>query len=662
MANRQAAGTAIVTAAEAGIPGRSEPRRWGHQGVWSPGVRLFRRFSFGVKAGLISAVFLLVVAQLLALLIWPMLKTMRVTEVERVGVAVQLQLIEQALPAAASMLADATARGRIDRGALESLGKIETAAMARAQGQFDLTEPFKFVRQAAEPLAQTPSDRDEAFGKVDNLLQQVLRTLASVSDLSLLSTEPDHVSHGLMEFATQDGLQLFASIRRVAELGAAAQASGEVSAATRRIVLGETYLVLREVEQLFGYFDGQAKSEPDLAAALAHQEAFNAINAFVRLTRRALPAEGAGPGDGSALRQAGATAGEQILKLASRSLRALDERLVARSRDQQRHLVLQVALVTAGLAVAGYLFYCFYIVTHGGMKEIKRNIDGMAAGRLDTQPQPWGKDEAAEVLMAIRHMQQSLRSLIGDVRDCASDILGHSNQVSQGATDLSQRSERTAARVQGSASTVGLIADQSRDTAQEVQRSAGLSRTGANNAAQSQHSFSHLADRIQQLRGSSQKVGEIVGVIDSIAFQTNILALNAAVEAARAGEQGRGFAVVASEVRALAQRSATAAREIKQLVGQSSEHTERGTEAVHAAGQAVERLVGDMQTISVALEQVAARQSDQVHQVQAVAQSFHELDQDAQQNAALVEETTAAAVSMRRKAEQLAEAAGRFQL
>jgi methyl-accepting chemotaxis protein len=430
----------------------------------------------------------------------------------------------------------------------------------------------------------------------------------------------------------------------------------------RRVVVGETYLLLRDVESLFGYFDGVAQEDPGLGALLAHQEPFNAINAFVRLTRRALPAEGAGPGDGTALRAAGAKAGEQMLALIQRSLRALDARLAQRQHQQRRDMALLFGFVAACLALAGYLFYCFYLVTRGGMREIKRHIDSMAAGDLNTHPKAWGTDEAADVLGAMVAMQQSLRTLVGDVRLCATDIQGYSSQVAQGALDLSQRTERSVARVHGSAASMGGIAEQSRVAADEVQRSAGLSLTGASNAADSQQTFGHLTERIQQLRVSSLKVGEIVGVIDSIAFQTNILALNAAVEAARAGEAGRGFSVVAAEVRALAQRSAAAAREIKQLVGQSSEHTARGTEAVQSAGEAIERLVRDMQAISATLEQVAVSQSGQVRQIETVAASFVELDQDARENSALVEQTSAAALSMIQKAEQLNQAAGRFTL
>ena len=635
---------------------------WNHHDLSSPGVLLFRRLHFGVKAAVVSAVFVLVVLQLLVMLVRPAWQSLQVTANERVGVAAERVLITQALPAASALLVEAARSGRIDAAALAQVGAALAPSSAAAEGHFDPTDTFRYVRQAMEPLSQPVSDADDAFAKADVLLQQLLRAAGGVGALSALATDTDHVAHGLGEFATQDGLRMLAAVQRIAGLGAAAQASGEVSPRARRVVQGETYLLLGEVEQLFGYFEDLTKEQPELGQKLAYAEAFNAVNAFTRLTRRALPADGAGPGDGSALREAGATASRQLLALIGRSFDALDARLAERIVAQQRLLAWQGAFVAAGLLLAAYLFHCFYLVTRGGMQEIKRHIDAMAAGNLHTQPRPWGTDEAADVLHAVSAMQGSLRTLVGDVRSCAGDILTYSNQVSEGALDLSQRTELAAARVQESTASMDRIAQATRHTTQEVQRSVDLSRTGAHDAQGSRATFEHLAERIRELRGSSLRVGEIVGVIDSIAFQTNILALNAAVEAARAGEQGRGFAVVAAEVRSLAQRSATAAREIKSLVGESTEHSARGAEAVESAGGAVLSLVEHMQTISQTLERVAGTQGDQVRQVESVAASFSEVDHDAQRNAALVEQTSAAALSMREKAEQLAQAAARFSL
>jgi methyl-accepting chemotaxis protein len=167
---------------------------------------------------------------------------------------------------------------------------------------------------------------------------------------------------------------------------------------------------------------------------------------------------------------------------------------------------------------------------------------------------------------------------------------------------------------------------------------------------------------MQQIEGSSRKIGEIIGVIDGIAFQTNILALNAAVEAARAGEQGRGFAVVASEVRALAKRSADAAREIKVLITDSAAQTQQGSRIVNAAGQTMEQLVRNAHAMSGLLAEISNAAGEQARSVDEVSVAVAQLDQDTQRNAALVEQTTAAAMSMQRNAHELAATADRFVL
>jgi methyl-accepting chemotaxis protein len=237
-----------------------------------------------------------------------------------------------------------------------------------------------------------------------------------------------------------------------------------------------------------------------------------------------------------------------------------------------------------------------------------------------------------------------------------------SAQIAQGNQDLSQRTEQQAAALQQTAasmeqlgSTVKLNADNARQANQLALSASGV-------AVQGGEVVNQVVATMKGIQDSSRRIADIIGVIDGIAFQTNILALNAAVEAARAGEQGRGFAVVATEVRSLAQRSATAAREIKTLISASVERVEQGTAQVDLAGAKMAEIVGSVQRVTDIMAEISAASAEQSSGVNQVGQAVTQMDQTTQQNAALVEEGTAAAESLKGQAQQLVQAVAVFRL
>ena len=223
-------------------------------------------------------------------------------------------------------------------------------------------------------------------------------------------------------------------------------------------------------------------------------------------------------------------------------------------------------IVVASLLFAAYLFLCFYRVMEGGLRETRRHLRAMTQGDLTTSPSPWGGDEAAQLMLELRDMQDSLRGMVLRVRRSSDEIVHSSSEIASGALDLSARTEQAAANLEQSAASMEEIASTVRTIAESTQEASRVARHNAQTASDGGRVMGDVVRTMEGIRGSSRKIGEITATIDSIAFQTNILALNAAVEAARAGDQGRGFAVVASEVRVLAQRSAHAAREIKGLI------------------------------------------------------------------------------------------------
>ncbi|MGO4331910.1 methyl-accepting chemotaxis protein [Cupriavidus sp. M-11] len=286
----------------------------------------------------------------------------------------------------------------------------------------------------------------------------------------------------------------------------------------------------------------------------------------------------------------------------------------------------------------------------------------MGAGDLTTHLEYRASDEVGALARAMRTMQRSLLSVVGEIQEGMSSISSVTRQVAAGNSDLSQRTEQQAASLEETASSMEELTSTVRQNADNARQATGLAANASETAVKGGEAVGRVVQTMDEITEASKKIVDIIGVIEGIAFQTNILALNAAVEAARAGEQGRGFAVVAGEVRGLAQRSANAAKEIKTLIGESEARVANGSAQVDQAGktmgeivQAVERVTGIMSEISAA----SAEQSSGIEQVnEAVAQ----MDQVTQQNAALVEQAAAAAGSLEDQAARLRDTVATFRV
>jgi methyl-accepting chemotaxis protein len=296
------------------------------------------------------------------------------------------------------------------------------------------------------------------------------------------------------------------------------------------------------------------------------------------------------------------------------------------------------------------------------LAEIVRVTRAIGEGDLRVNIQSERKDEMGDVMRSLQHMTQSLASLVGQVSQSATSIGAASAEIAHGNHDLSNRTEQTVGNLQRAASSMDHLSGsvhQSAEAARQANQLAGSAFTVAQSGGQS---VAQVVQTMHQIDASSKKIVDIIGVIDGIAFQTNILALNAAVEAARAGEQGRGFAVVASEVRSLAGRSAAAAREVKELINASVANVEVGTRLVDQAGQTMQEIVTSVQRVSGIIEEITATSTEQSGDMQQVSVAVAELEQTTQQNAALVEESAAAAASMSEQAAVLGQLVGRFAL
>jgi methyl-accepting chemotaxis protein len=307
-----------------------------------------------------------------------------------------------------------------------------------------------------------------------------------------------------------------------------------------------------------------------------------------------------------------------------------------------------------------------YVVARGVLRQIGGEpseamvvMSEVARGNLAVDlhnPQP------GSLLAALSDMLGSLRGTVAQVRQSTDSITTASTEIATGNQDLSSRTEQTASNLQQTASSMEQLTGTVKQTADSARTANQLASSASASAAKGGEVVAQVVATMDEINASSKKIADIIGVIDGIAFQTNILALNAAVEAARAGEQGRGFAVVAGEVRSLAQRSAQAAKEIKSLIGASVERVETGSKLVQDAGSTMAEIVADVARVSDIIGEITAAASEQSDGIGQVNTAVTQLDQMTQQNAALVEESAAAAASLREQAQKLAAAVAVFRL
>ncbi|MBK1688121.1 methyl-accepting chemotaxis protein [Rubrivivax gelatinosus] len=323
-------------------------------------------------------------------------------------------------------------------------------------------------------------------------------------------------------------------------------------------------------------------------------------------------------------------------------------------------VILGVTLVSVMLAAVGGL-----VITRSITRPVQGAVlalQAVAAGDLGARVEGSSKDEIGQLLAALRTMKEELSQIVGTVRSSSDSVVTASTQIAHGNQDLSGRTEEQASALQQTAATMDQLGSTVRNNADNARQADQLARAAAQVAAQGGEVVGQVVTTMAGISDSSRRIGDIIGVIDGIAFQTNILALNAAVEAARAGEQGRGFAVVASEVRTLAQRSAEAAREIKALITSNVEQVGQGASLVDRAGQTMDEIVGSIRRVSDIVGEISSATSEQSSGIQQVGDAVSQMDQVTQQNAALVEEGAAAAESLKQQAQQLARVVSIFKL
>jgi len=634
-----------------------------HHGIWAPGVRLFRRLGFASKAALISAVFLCPMALLGWAYVASSQATLAFARHEQAGVAL-IKVMEPWVVEVQRQrrLLLSGLKPTLDVAALDArLAEVSTLVAACPDG-VDLKAELSRVQRVHEEIkrgAQRPAT--EQAGALQAYVDAARGLRRSALDQSALTLDPDQDTYYLMSLSTDVVSDVIESVSRSRALSGALGLQGEADAAQLRQLYGVWYVGQQRLGQVGESLQRAAAGNAQVSQRLQAEPAVQATQAFYDAASRAWFGAQFNA-DMEALNGPGQAAVDAMRHLGAQSTELLGELLQARMDRTIRARNAVMVLTAVALALAAYFFYAFYLVMNGGLAEVGKHLKAMTDGDLTTSPRPWGRDEAAQLMLLMARMQESLRRMVLQVRGASDDIVHASTEIAEGAMDLSTRTEQTAANLEQSAASMEQIAATVRQTADHAQAATSIASHNAEIATRGGVVIHQMADTMQEIHAASNKIADIIGVIDGIAFQTNLLALNAAVEAARAGEQGRGFAVVAGEVRNLAQRATTAAQEIKALISTNVEKVQAGTGVVHEAAGSMAQIVRSAQEMNQLLDGIATGSREQSHGVAQMGSSVQELDRVTQQNAALVEETAAASAALKDQAVSLAGEVARFKL
>ncbi|MBP6902555.1 MAG: methyl-accepting chemotaxis protein [Burkholderiaceae bacterium] len=585
-----------------------------------------------------------------------MLQLIRDTQVHR-GVSTNWLAGNEALAAQRASQAD-----KLE----QAVSRALDATAAYAQGQGAIAERRQALRSQWDALKQQVAnkgvDAAQGFARHTALVDLQLRLLADVADDSTLMLDPAAGSYFLIASVVDTLPKMSEVLGQSRALGAMYLKRQAITPAERAGLQVAAERIVQLQTDFQRYFANIERHAPETSRSLAapRQAALAGAEQALALLRSQLLQAEVPNAPSAAYFDAMTGHIDALFKLSDASFQALDQNLAQR----ERHILSTTAL-SMGL-VGCMVLACAVLVTVVA-RQTRRNVDlaqgalaALARGELDHRVDSDARDELGQIARGIGAAMAQLAAMVAEMKSSSGSLGTAAAQIASGNADLSQRTEQAAANLQQAASALEQLTGTVRHNAEHARQATQLAGQASATAGAGGELMGRVATTMDAISHSAGQIAEITGVIDGIAFQTNILALNAAVEAARAGESGRGFAVVASEVRALAQRSAEAARQIKSLIGQSVGTVEEGARLVGEARSTMQGIVEQARHVNTLVGEIDRATNEQASGLAAVSDSVTQLDHATQQNAALVEESAAAAQSMSDQARRMLDAAGRF--
>lgn len=643
--------------------------------LWLPAVRLMRQVTFPIKMLIIASAVAVSLVWLLSVMVVGKWQAIESTTKELAGVQYASAIYptmdlagawrQQARNAAFGEGGEQLpqARQAFDA-ALQKLESIhaDVGTELKVDAGYSALRSAVQAARAVQPGAGVQADPEEVYQGMIGVSRALADLLDAVTDGSGLTLDPDLPSYHLMSAVMLRAPDVIQTTVEIRGLVRTALKAGQITPDNAARLEGYLATLARDTAQAKVSLDKVQQSAPDYGRQLT-RGAVSGTDEFVKSVRLSVPV-----GSNTLQGDTGAfvTLANQTLqgqfKQVQDNLKVLETMLSDRRSALRQDLWLALAVTALSQLVATYLGMGFFVAMFQGFASLRRHLITISMGDLRSTIDVEGRDEVASMLKELGNMQQALSQTVQQVHEASDVVVQTSAEISQGMVDLSARTESAAAALEQSSAALEQTNSTVAMTADSVEKAARIAGGNANTASQGGAVMQDVADTMSRIQASSQKISDIIGVIDGIAFQTNILALNAAVEAARAGEQGRGFAVVASEVRALAGRSAAAAKEIKTLINTSTDEVAKGTEIVRQASEHMHQIVDNASQVNHLLGEVANGAKEQSLGIGQIGEAVHELDRNTQANAALVEETAELANTLRGAAVRMAAQVDEFRL
>ncbi|WP_051516395.1 methyl-accepting chemotaxis protein [Herbaspirillum sp. RV1423] len=639
--------------------------------VLLPATRLMEQLRLLPKFLLVTLMFMLPLLLVTGLLFNELEKSIALTKAEQTGLrlvakAEDLNLLLQQHRAVRHMALGGNAKVQPQTAQIQNAIARSLADLERDGSRFSklgLSDALAGIKKDWTALAaKNDIQAKESYAAHSTLIAQLQKFKTGIADRTNLRLDPETNTHYLALTLLDNIPALNENLLTISGRGASYIDTGLLEA-NEDVMLASTVTMGRfALTQLSGKLDALFYDTPQWKTQLSQQlAALPATSAFFdRATDEVL--KSLEQTSGEQFFAAGQQSVQRLQALSNAATQLLNAELGERIDHYSLRRNVIMAAVLAVLTIAAYLLAGFYLSFKVEINFLGRAVESTAAGDLRHHSVSHGKDEISQLVGSFSGMNASLAQLIADVRSSAKIIAVASREIAHGNGDLSNRTESQASRLQETASSMEDLTVTVRKNALSAEQANELAASASRFAVKGGEVVGNVVQTMESIRQSSDKIVDIIGVIDSIAFQTNILALNAAVEAARAGEQGRGFAVVATEVRALAQRSASAAKEIKQLIGDSVGKVETGGKQVQEAGDTMKQIVRAIRQVAEIVGGITAASHKQSAGIAEVNNAVSEIDSITQQNAALVEQAAAAAESLQEQADSLARAVSVFKL